>query len=129
MYCLAPKTYSDTYQNIHSFIPFKKPFQRSFTVSLISTVSKNKLLCLKNSRSQWFSPQINNRRPWQLKKIKIFGAVLEIPAKQHGQSSPFTTKMGRMGQLAGRSKTAPRILICSTAMGAKPSFQLKYIAT
>ena len=31
--------------------------------------------------------------------------------------------------LAGSSKTAPRILIFSIAMGAKPSFQLKSIAT
>ena len=31
--------------------------------------------------------------------------------------------------LAGSSKTAPRILIFSTAMGAKPSFYMKFIAT
>ena len=30
-------------------------------------------------------------------KIKILVAVLELPAKQHFQSSPFTTKMGQMG--------------------------------
>jgi hypothetical protein len=27
--------------------------------------------------------------PWQLKKIKTFGAVLELPAKQHCPFSPF----------------------------------------
>ena len=31
-------------------------------------------------------------------------------------------------QLAGSSKTAPRILIFSIVMGARPSFQLKFIA-
>ena len=31
--------------------------------------------------------------------------------------------------LAGSSKTAPRILIFSTAMGAKPSFYMKFIAS
>ena len=30
-------------------------------------------------------------------RIKILGAVLELPAKQHCQSSPFTAKMGQMG--------------------------------
>ena len=58
-------------------------------------------------------------------KIKILGAVLELPAKQHFQSSPFTSKIGPNGlnwqcYLAGSSKTAPRILIFSIAMGAKP---------
>ena len=32
---------------------------------------------------------MNNRQPWQLKKINIVGAVLELPAKQHCQFSPF----------------------------------------
>ena len=68
-----------------------------------------------------------------IEKIKILWAVLEPPAKQHCQSSPFTSKIGPNGLnwqccLAGSSKTAPRILIFSIAMGAKPSFQLKSIA-
>ena len=40
-------------------------------------------------RSQWNSDQMNNRHPWQLKKSKSWGAVLELPAKQHCQFSPF----------------------------------------
>ena len=32
-----------------------------------------------------------------IKKIKILGAILELPAKQHCQSSPFTKKVGQMG--------------------------------
>ena len=35
--------------------------------------------------SQWFSRKMNNRHPLQLKKIKIQGAVLKLPAKQHWQ--------------------------------------------
>ena len=61
-----------------------------------------------------------------IEKIKILGAVLELPAKQHCQSSPFTAKMSQRAELAvqlgGHSKTATRILIFAIAMGAKPSF-------
>ena len=32
-------------------------------------------------------------------KIKILGAVLELPAKQHCQSSPFTSKLDQIGQI------------------------------
>ena len=71
---------------------------------------------------------MNNRQLWQLKKIKILGAVLELPAKQHCQFSLFTAKManGLNWQccLAGSSKTAPTILIFSIAMGADYSFEL-----
>ena len=57
------------------------------------------------------------------KKIKILGAVLELPAKQHCQSSPFTSKIGPNGLnwqccLAGSSKTAPRILIFFNCYGS-----------
>ena len=48
--------------------------------------------------SQWNSAQMNNRHPWQLKK-KIMGAVLELPAKQHCQSSPFIVKMANWAEL------------------------------
>ena len=55
-----------------------------------------------------------------IEKNKILGAVLELPAKQHCQIDPFTKKSG---------KTVPRILIFSTAMSAKPSFYMTFIAT
>ena len=60
-------------------------------------------------------------------KIEILEAVFELPAKQHCQSSPFATKLGKNGlnwqcYLAGSFKTAPKISIFSIAMGAKPSF-------
>jgi hypothetical protein len=35
--------------------------------------------------------------PMTIEKIKILGAVLELPARQQCQSSPFTTKMGQIG--------------------------------
>ena len=34
--------------------------------------------------------------PMTIEKLKFLGAVLELPAKQHCQSSPFTAKMGQM---------------------------------
>ena len=69
-----------------------------------------------------------------IEKNKILGAVLELPSKQHCQFSPFGPLYEVNGldwqcYLAGSSKTAPRILISSIAMGAKASFFLKFIAT
>ena len=32
-----------------------------------------------------------------IEKMKILGAVLELPSKQHCQSSPFTSKLGQIG--------------------------------
>ena len=63
--------------------------------------------------------------------MKILGAVLELPAKQQSQSSPFTSKLGQIGSavLPGSSKTASGILIFSIAMGADYSFCVKTIET
>ena len=65
-----------------------------------------------------------------IEKIKILGAVLELPAKQHCQFSPFGPFFEVNGldwqcYLAGSSKTAPRILIFSMAIGANYSFDIK----
>ena len=65
-----------------------------------------------------------------IEKIKIVGAVLELPAKQHCQFSPFGPLYEVNGLdwqccLAGSSKTAPRILIFSIAIGANYSFDIK----
>ena len=35
--------------------------------------------------------------PREIEKIKILGAVLELPAKQQCQFGPFTKKLGKMG--------------------------------
>ena len=69
-----------------------------------------------------------------IEKIKILGAVLELPATQHCQFSQCSLIFEVNGLnwqccLAGSSKTAPRILIFSSAMGAKYSFYVKSITT
>ena len=72
-----------------------------------------------------------------IEKIKILGAVLELPAKQHCQFlpiQPIHLKNGPNGLywqccLAGSSKMAPRILIFSMDMGADYSFELISIET
>ena len=70
--------------------------------------------------------------------MKILGAVLELPAKQHCQFIPFTSKLGQIGKigkigraccLAGSPKMAPSILIFSIAMSADYSFYVKTIET
>ena len=67
------------------------------------------------------------------KKIKLLGAVLELPAKQHCQFSLFTRQEnGPNGLnwqccLAGSFKTALRILIFSMAMDADYSFEHIFI--
>jgi hypothetical protein len=58
-----------------------------------------------------------------IEKIKILGADLELPTKQHCQFSPFGQNFevnGMDGQcyLAASSKTAARILIFLIAIGA-----------
>ena len=64
-----------------------------------------------------------------IEKIKILAAVLELPANL----AHLLRNQAKWGELAllssWSSKTAPRILIFSTAMGAKPSFYMKSIAT
>ena len=65
-----------------------------------------------------------------IEKIKILGAVLELPAKQHCQFSPFGPLYEVNGldwqcYLAGSSKMSPRILIFSIAIGADCSYEVK----
>ena len=72
--------------------------------------------------------------PWQLKKIKILGAVLELQAKQHYQFSPFGPLFEVNGLdwqccLAGSSKRAPRIFIFSIVLGAENLSYMKLIET
>ena len=58
-----------------------------------------------------------------IEKIKIVGAVLELPAKQQGQYSTFISVVGPNG-LNWQCCLAPKrlpILIFSIAMGAKRS--------
>ena len=65
-----------------------------------------------------------------IEKIKILGAVLELPAKQYCQFSPFGPMFEVNGldwqcYLAVSSKTAARILIISIAIGADYSYEVK----
>ena len=64
-----------------------------------------------------------------IEKIKILEAVVELPAKQHCQSSPLTSKLGRIDQIgsAGSSKTAPRIFIFSIVLGLLGAEYLSYV--
>ena len=72
-----------------------------------------------------------------IEKIKILGAVLELPAKQHSQFLPIQPIHLENGPnwlywqccLAGSSKAAPRIFIFSIVLGAEYSFYLKSIST
>ena len=75
---------------------------------------------------------MSNQHLWQLIKSKSCGPFWSY--QLNSTANPFTSKIGPNGLLwqcclAGSSKMAPRILIFSIAMGAKPSFQLKSIAT
>ena len=69
-----------------------------------------------------------------IEKIKILGAVLELPAKQHCQFSPFGSIFevncyNWQCYLGGSSKTAPGILIFSIAMDADYTLELISIKT
>ena len=62
--------------------------------------------------------------------MKILGAILELPAKEHCQFSPFGLIFEVNGLdwqrfLVGSSKTAPMYLIFSIAIGAKYSYEVK----
>ena len=65
-----------------------------------------------------------------IEKIKFLGAVLELPAKQHCQFSPFGPVFEVNGldwqcYIAGSSKMAPRIFVFSIAIGADYSYEMK----
>ena len=65
-----------------------------------------------------------------IEKNQNFGAVLELPAKQHCQFSPFgsifeVNGLDWQSYLAGSFKTAPRILIFSIAICADNSYEMK----
>ena len=55
--------------------------------------------------------------------MKILGAVLELPAKQHCQSSPFTSKLGQISQIGSA------IFIFLIVLGAEYLFYVKSIET
>ena len=82
----------------------------------------------------WNSAQMNNRHPQQLKKIKILGALWELPAKQHCRFWPIRPNFEVNGLdwqccLAGSSQRAPRIFIFSIVLGAENLAYVKSIQT
>ena len=68
-----------------------------------------------------------------IKKIKIMVAVLELPGISTANSAHLPRNWAKWADwqccLAGSCQTAHRILIFSTAIDAKPSFYMKFIAT
>ena len=54
---------------------------------------------LKNAGTQisMFFTSNEYSAPMEIKRIKILGAVLTLPARQHCQLTPFTSKMSQMG--------------------------------
>ena len=68
---------------------------------LVVTVPIAEILSGKNAR-EWVSMDFTLDKfeaPRTIEKMKILGALLELPAKQHCQSSPFTSKLGQIGQI------------------------------
>ena len=63
-----------------------------------------------------------------IEKIKIVGAVLELPIQPIWPIFAVN-RLNWQCCLAGTSKTDPRILIFSIPMGADYSFYVKFIAT
>ena len=60
-----------------------------------------KILGVKNARA-WVSMDFTYNKfsaTRTIEKIKILGAVLQLLPKQHCQSSPFTSKLGQIGQI------------------------------
>ena len=67
-----------------------------------------------------------NQHPWPLKKSKSWGPFWSY--QLNSSANPAHLPQIRQCCLAGSSKTAPRILIFSTAMGADFSLYVKSIA-
>ena len=85
-------------------------------------------------RFHCFSSHMCNRHLWQFKKSKSWGPFWSYQLNSTANPAHLPQKIGPNGLnwqccLAGSSKTAPRILIFSTAMGADYSFHVKFIAT
>ena len=60
--------------------------------------------------------------------MKILGALLELLAKQNYQSSPFSSKLGQIGQIGSAPKRLPRFWVFQLPWGLNSSY-VKSIAT
>jgi hypothetical protein len=73
---------------------------------------------------------MNIRHPGQLKKLKSWGPFWSYQLNSTANLSHLPRNWAKWAELAMLfSYLAPRILIFSTAMGTKPSFYMKFIAT
>ena len=65
------------------------------------TLAKTKMIYPKNLRAKVAMDftLVKYLAPMAIEKMKILGAVLRLLAKQHCQSSPFTSKLGQIGQI------------------------------
>ena len=65
------------------------------------TLAKTEIIQPKNvgAKAAMDFTQEKYSAPMPIEKIKILGALLQLPAKQHSQSSPFTSKLGQIGQI------------------------------
>jgi hypothetical protein len=72
---------------------------------------------------------MNIWHPGQLKKLKSWGRFRSYQLNSTANLAHLPRNQAKWAELAVMSKTAHRILIFSTGMGAKPSFYIKFIAT
>ena len=94
---------------------------------------RNTFLCqlFRALRQQWISAKIEVWHPWQLKKSKSWGPFQSCQLNStYCQFSPFGIFFELNGLswhccVAGSSKTVPRILISSIAIGASYSYEVK----
>ena len=96
---LEYRIFLDAIQNQYigiGFSFFVKAWPGRITQCLI-----DKIYIFKNARA-WVPMDFMQDKysaPRTIEKIKILEAVLELPAKQHCQSSPFNSKLGQIGQI------------------------------
>ena len=77
------------------YVLVKIPLWKSCTVPIA------RILSVKNARA-WVLMDFTQDKfsaPIAIEKIRILGAPWELLAKQHCQSSPFTSKLGQIGQI------------------------------
>ena len=84
-------------------------------------------------RSQWNSAQMNNRHPWQLKKSKSCRPFWSYLVNSTANPTHFMQKLVKGAELFGSAvwqlQKGLQDFNVSIAMGAKPSFQLRFIVT
>ena len=86
---------------VYSFIKEVHFFKSACYVVVLRSVPIDKILSVKNARA-WVSLDFTLAKysaTMTIEKMKILGAILELPARQHCQSSLFIAKLGQIGQI------------------------------